>query len=184
MNDLKDRLVRLGSENPELQKHIRPVLDRISVSNVSRDDIKCEVLSDTSFSNMKRKVGETFARYCARRNYNGPSKAPEYNPLFLSKEPLPDDLLEEFKEYSDPLGGSRYMDPGYMEYDGKRLGVVDKEDLFVLISEKSGTLDLSRDEITAYQQFFRNKDFDTFGGASENQNWRNKLAKLIKNQGT
>jgi hypothetical protein len=30
MNDLKDRLIRLGSENPELQRHIRPVLDRIS----------------------------------------------------------------------------------------------------------------------------------------------------------
>jgi hypothetical protein len=30
MNDLKDRLIRLGSENPELQKHIRPVLDRIA----------------------------------------------------------------------------------------------------------------------------------------------------------
>jgi hypothetical protein len=31
MNDLKDRLIRLGSKQPELQKHIRPVLDRISI---------------------------------------------------------------------------------------------------------------------------------------------------------
>jgi hypothetical protein len=30
MNDLKDRLIRLGSENPELRKHLRPVLDRIA----------------------------------------------------------------------------------------------------------------------------------------------------------
>jgi hypothetical protein len=30
MNDLKDRLIRLGSEKPELRKHLRPVLDKIS----------------------------------------------------------------------------------------------------------------------------------------------------------
>lgn len=28
MSDLKDKLIKLGSENPELQKHIRPVLDK------------------------------------------------------------------------------------------------------------------------------------------------------------
>jgi hypothetical protein len=28
--DLKDRLIRLGSDNPDLRKHLRPVLDRIS----------------------------------------------------------------------------------------------------------------------------------------------------------
>ena len=28
--NLKDELIKLGSEKPELQKHIRPVLDRIS----------------------------------------------------------------------------------------------------------------------------------------------------------
>jgi hypothetical protein len=30
MHNLKDRLIRLGSQNPELRKHIRPVLDRLS----------------------------------------------------------------------------------------------------------------------------------------------------------
>jgi hypothetical protein len=30
MDNLKNRLIRLGSENPELRKHLRPVLDRIA----------------------------------------------------------------------------------------------------------------------------------------------------------
>jgi hypothetical protein len=35
MNDLKDRLIKLGSDNPELRKHIRPVLDRLSADRVN-----------------------------------------------------------------------------------------------------------------------------------------------------
>lgn len=30
MSDLKDQLIKLGSENPDLQKHLRPILDKIS----------------------------------------------------------------------------------------------------------------------------------------------------------
>jgi hypothetical protein len=30
MPDLKDRLIRLGSDNPELRDHIRPILDKLS----------------------------------------------------------------------------------------------------------------------------------------------------------
>jgi hypothetical protein len=30
MNELKDRLIRLGNQDPSLRKHIRPVLDRIA----------------------------------------------------------------------------------------------------------------------------------------------------------
>jgi hypothetical protein len=43
MNDLKDRLIRLGSENPKLRKHIRPVLDRIS-GNSSRREMKDAIM--------------------------------------------------------------------------------------------------------------------------------------------
>ena len=30
--NLKNKLIKIGSENPDLQRHIRPVLDKISVS--------------------------------------------------------------------------------------------------------------------------------------------------------
>jgi hypothetical protein len=30
MSNLKDQLIRLGNSNPELRKHLKPVLDRIS----------------------------------------------------------------------------------------------------------------------------------------------------------
>jgi hypothetical protein len=30
MSNFKDQLIRLGNKNPELRKHLRPVLDRIS----------------------------------------------------------------------------------------------------------------------------------------------------------
>jgi hypothetical protein len=35
--NLKDRLIKLGSDNPELRKHIRPVLDRISAHGLHLD---------------------------------------------------------------------------------------------------------------------------------------------------
>ena len=43
MSNLKNQLIKLGSENPNLQKHIRPVLDKISstmkkVKNVKEGD--------------------------------------------------------------------------------------------------------------------------------------------------
>jgi hypothetical protein len=34
--NLKDQLIKLGSDNPSLQKHIRPVLDRLSQKKTSR----------------------------------------------------------------------------------------------------------------------------------------------------
>lgn len=33
MSNLKDQLIKLGSENPSLQKHLRPVLDSIKTAN-------------------------------------------------------------------------------------------------------------------------------------------------------
>lgn len=37
MSDLKNRLIKIGEENPNLQKHLRPVLDRISSSGESNE---------------------------------------------------------------------------------------------------------------------------------------------------
>jgi chromosome segregation ATPase len=30
MSDLKDRLIRLGSQNPDLRKHLKPILDKVA----------------------------------------------------------------------------------------------------------------------------------------------------------
>jgi hypothetical protein len=38
MSNLKDRLIRLGSENPELRKHLKPVIDKIAGSVEDHSD--------------------------------------------------------------------------------------------------------------------------------------------------
>lgn len=36
MSNLRDKLIKLGSENPDLQKHIRPVLDKTAGTDLDR----------------------------------------------------------------------------------------------------------------------------------------------------
>jgi hypothetical protein len=58
MSNLKDRLILLGSDNPDLRSHLRPVLDRISSEGVSPGERKeyikevMQVLSDSLSSSI------------------------------------------------------------------------------------------------------------------------------------
>jgi hypothetical protein len=64
MNDLKNELIKLGSENPQLQKHIRPVLDRISMDLKKKFEVAYDILQqygdDPQSSNEDGYAGHTF----------------------------------------------------------------------------------------------------------------------------
>jgi hypothetical protein len=53
MSHLKDQLIKLGSDNPSLRKHIRPVLDRISRSKTALGEEAKKVIE-----NFKRSLDE------------------------------------------------------------------------------------------------------------------------------
>jgi hypothetical protein len=56
MSDLKDRLIRLGSQNPELREHIRPVLDKIALSGGMSHRDMLEELNDYIFEEVRNVV--------------------------------------------------------------------------------------------------------------------------------
>jgi hypothetical protein len=59
MSSLKDQLIRLGSTNPELRPHIRPVLDRLSSTEVSiKSKVSNRIAPDLAAN---RLVGEAMA---------------------------------------------------------------------------------------------------------------------------
>lgn len=41
MSNLKDKLIKLGSENPELQKHLRPVLGALEKEGKDMVTVEC-----------------------------------------------------------------------------------------------------------------------------------------------
>lgn len=76
MSNLKDQLIKLGSENPDLQNHLRPVLDKIA----AYDNMKAgewifenvlEYLKDQGIEVLDRKkTGDTVAN-CLYKSSDG-----------------------------------------------------------------------------------------------------------------
>jgi hypothetical protein len=60
MNDLKDRLIRLGSQNPSLQGHLEPIIDRLTktgaISEPRKDDVSVRDIAKEFEKTLKQEM--------------------------------------------------------------------------------------------------------------------------------
>lgn len=61
MSNIKNQLIKLGSESPNLRKHIRPILDRISSRRDSYSDVRIREIEEKAnklYSRAEKKFRE------------------------------------------------------------------------------------------------------------------------------